>query len=405
MRHHLQDFTAATDRWLSEAPLAKRQGNGQYMTPLILRTHLLSQLEFFSGARILDPGVGTGEFLRQVQMSNDEVELVGWDIDPEVLKVARVNVPSAKLENRSALDPYNGPLFDFVIGNPPYFEMKPTVDVRARFNSVISGRANIYALFFQSGIQALKPGGTLAYVVPPSMNAGAYFKALRRYITNSNSIQYLKIFSASDLFKDAQTSVQVIVVRKGEVGGSHVLRLNVAGKEEPIFFENPNSIKELLENKVTLWDLGYEATTGPVVWNQYKDSLSNEPEENSLPLYYPRNLIHGKIQIKSDDKKPQYLTSSKPKKTLEPAILVNRIIGGVGQGQISSALINGSGEFYAENHLNVIRARDGVDQQVSLEKVYEMINRSETIEAARLITGNTQLSATEWNFLIPFSLR
>ncbi len=404
MKQQIDDFTVATEKWLSDTPLLKRQELGQYMTPLFLRTHLLDQLEIFPGARVLDPSVGTGEFLRQVQMDIGGVELVGWDVDPKILKAAQVNVPGAKLQNRSALDPYDGPLFDFVIGNPPYFEMKPSDEVRARFGQVISGRTNIYALFFQSGIEALKPGGVLAYVVPPSMNAGAYFRALRRYITNSNAVEHLKVFSSSDLFHDAQTSVQVIVIRKGKVGRKHQLTLTVAGKPEHIFLENPEKVKKFFANKVSLWDLGYEATTGTVVWNQHKDGLGNKKGEKTLPLYYPRNLVNGTIQLKVDDKKPQYLTSSKPKKTLGPAILVNRIIGGVGKGQISSALIPLSKEFYAENHLNVIRARDGVEQKVPLEKVHEIINSPETINVARLITGNTQLSATEWNFMIPFPL-
>ena len=403
MEQHLKDFTAATDQWLLETPLDVRQSNGQFMTPSILRPHLLDRIGIFKGARILDPGVGTGEFLRQAYQVCEEIELVGWDVDPRILNVASENVPSAILENRSALDPYDGPLFDFVIGNPPYFEMKTTIQVRERFASVISGRANIYALFFQSGLEALKPGGILAYVVPPSMNAGAYFKGLREYICDGNAIEYLKVFTASDLFNDAQTSVQIIVIRKGSVPKkSHVLKLKVAGKEEPLFFENPRLITDILDKKTSLWDLGYEATTGTVVWNKFKHELTNQSDTDSLPLYYPRNLENGSIQLKLDDKKPQYLSSTKLKRTKGPAILINRIIGGVGKGQISSALIPNDEEFYAENHLNVIRARKGVGQQISLEKVFEAVNSNETMKAARLITGNTQLSATEWNFLIPF---
>jgi adenine-specific DNA-methyltransferase len=406
MKQAQEDFTLATEQWLKAAPLGLRQSNGQYMTPSILRTHLLDRLDIFDGARILDPGVGTGEFLRQAREMREDLELVGWDIDPGILSVARENVPGAKLENRSALDPYEGPLFDFVIGNPPYFEMKPTKEVRDQFESVISGRANIYALFFQVGLSALKPGGVLAYVVPPSMNAGAYFKGLRNFICEGNAVEYIKVFTASDLFHDAQTSVQIIVIRKGSTDeGRHVLRLKVGKRDESLFFEDPTLISELFDKKQSLWDLGYEATTGTVVWNQFKDDLNNLSDEHSIPLYYPRNLENGMVQLKSDPKKPQYLNSSKPKRTKGPAVLVNRIIGGVGKGQISAALVLSTEEFFAENHLNVIRARADADQKISLEKVFEQINRPETLNAARLITGNTQLSATEWNYLIPFSLR
>jgi adenine-specific DNA-methyltransferase len=281
--------------------------------------------------------------------------------------------------------------------------MKTSDEIRTRFKSVISGRANIFSLFFQSGLEALKPGGVLAYVVPPSMNVGAYFKALRQYISDGNAVEYLKVFTASDLFQDAQTSVQIIVIRKGGGENSHVLKLRIAGREEPMLFENPKEIQEILAHSHSLWDLGYEATTGTVVWNKFKDELKNDQEEGFIPLYYPRNLSDGALRLRVDERKPQYLSSLRAKHTSGPAILVNRILGGVGKGQISAAILPTPTTFYAENHLNIIRAREGQAQKVSLTTLYEMISSPETLKAARLITGNTQLSATEWNFLIPFS--
>ena len=47
---------------------------------------------------VLDPSVGTGEFLREAQHRCPEVNAVGWDIDPKVLDAARLNVPTAELQ-------------------------------------------------------------------------------------------------------------------------------------------------------------------------------------------------------------------------------------------------------------------------------------------------------------------
>jgi adenine-specific DNA-methyltransferase len=405
MKQTDQGFSASTIEWQAQTKLSHRQALGQYMTPTILRTELLKQLELFPGARVLDPGVGTGEFLKQAAEICPGMQLFGWDIDEAIIKVARENVPQAKLDVRSALDPYEGESFDFVIGNPPYFEMKPTPELRARFAKVISGRANIYALFFQAGLEALRPGGTLAYVVPPSMNVGAYFKALRRYISSENSLQFLKIYTSSDLFQDAQTSVQIIVIRKHAGPSKHLVTLTIGNSDEPLLFEDPLRIESALNGKSTLWSLGYEAVTGTVVWNQHKDSLTNNEAEGVATLIYPRNIQNGKIEIKPDKKKPQYFSSTKLSPQTGPAIVVNRIIGSVGKGSVNSALLESRTQFFAENHINVIRPRNGVEQKCSIEELFRAVQAPKTAELAKLITGNTQLSATEWNYLIPFPNR
>lgn len=374
------------------------------MTPRPLREFLLNKLELFDGARVLDPGAGTGEFLRQAVEVNPKIDSYGWDIDKDILEVARINSPSSTFSVRSALEDYSGQKFDFVIGNPPYFEMKPDQKTKEAFATVISGRANIYALFFKIGLDALKPGGTLAYVVPPSMNAGSYFRNLREYLVKEHRVMSLKVFQASDLFHDAQTSVQVIVIKKEKGLSNHTLEFSISGRTTPFFFENIDTVSDSFKGARTLWDLGYEAVTGNVVWNKFKDNLSNEASEKCLPLFYARNIQNGLLEIRLDEKKPQFLPITCSKPYTGPSILVNRIIGGVGKGVINSALVGQGVEFFAENHLNVIRPRLNVEQECTLDSIYMEINKPMTLDAARLITGNTQLSATEWNHLIPFKL-
>ena len=399
-----QAFHKETMDWLRSAKLENRQSLGQYMTPKFLRTYLLEQLSISPGERVLDPAVGTGEFLRQAIDYFPGIEAFGWDVDPDILRVANSLVPEAQTKCRSALEPFDGELFDYVIGNPPYFEMNLDDQMKKEFSDVISGRPNIYALFFKVGIDALKVGGTLAYVVPPSMNAGAYFRNLRRYLTEENHIVSLKVFNDSSLFVDAQTSVQVIVVKKGQGKSKHTFF--VKGEDSSvsslILCEQPEDFEKLYENSVSLNSLGYEAVTGTTVWNQHKEKLTNVECEESVPLLYARNIKETGISMIPDERRPQYIVNGKSFNG--PAIVVNRIIGGVGKGLIKSALLPEGYVFAAENHLNVIRPIEGAKQKVSLEKLFELINEADTVLKARTLTGNTQLSASEWNFLIPFRI-
>jgi adenine-specific DNA-methyltransferase len=399
-----QDFHTATLEWLKSAELAKRQALGQYMTPRFLRTYLLDQLAPRPGDRVLDPAVGTGEFLRQALDAFPGINVTGWDTDSDVLEIARSLVPEAKLICRSGLDTYDDEKFDFVIGNPPYFELKLDGKQKKKFAEVISGRPNIYALFFKVGLDALKDGGLLAFVVPPSMNAGAYFKNLRKYLTEENHLVSLRVFNDSSMFHDAQTSVQVIVVRKG-VGNSNNTFL-VEGENSKvsslIFCDDPQEFRNLYKDSVSLNSLGYEAVTGTTVWNQHKDKLTNSEDETTAPLLYARNITEDGIALIPDERRPQFIRGGKT--FSGPAIVVNRIIGGVGKGQIKSALLPKDFIFAAENHLNVIRPMIGREQKITLEKLFEVINQPDIKLKARTLTGNTQLSANEWNHLIPLSL-
>ena len=155
-------FSPSSQSWLEASDAKHRKNFGQYMTPRQVREKLLDLIELEPGMRVLDPGVGTGEFLASALARVSDLITEGWDVDPAVLGSARKLLPGSSLIERSALDPYFGDGFDVVIGNPPYFQFKAAPEVKSQFARVISGRPNIFALFFQAGLEALKPGGTLA---------------------------------------------------------------------------------------------------------------------------------------------------------------------------------------------------------------------------------------------------
>lgn len=395
------DFSEPTADWLSDANLARRKQLGQYMTPRTLREALVERLDLHPGIRVLDPGVGTGEFLKTVLDKEPTAVTTGWDVDPEILKFAETNVPAARLELRNALVPYTGQQFDLVIGNPPYFQFAPSKAERSHYSQVISGRANIFALFFQVGLSVLRPGGQLAYVVPPSMNNGAYFNALRKYIIGTARIEWLKLYPAHDLFIDAQTAVQLIVIRSGVGPSAHCFVQSNAQADfsRTIFCEDPTSLHNQFTGRSTLHELGYEAVTGSIVWNQHRDQLHRSPGSGRVPLIWAHNLADGEIVLHHDHKRPQYVETERA--LTGPAIVTNRILGSVGAGTFRCGLVPDGMAFVGENHVNVIRKRRGTDPSVPWSELLALLRSSEVSPRARLITGNTQLSATELTHMLP----
>lgn len=391
-----------TLKWLASAPIEHRKRLGQYMTPAPLRERLLDRCGLFEGMRVLDPGAGTGEFLRSVLDREPGAEVHGWDVDAAVLSAASALAPQARLVRRSALNPHQGEPFDLVIGNPPYFQFDAPREVRTYFARVISGRVNIFALFFQAGMEVLKPGGQLAFVIPPSMNNGAYFERLREYLVERSAVEFLEIHRDQSLFDQAQTAVQLLVLRRGRKDdGRHVfVRRNPSnGFRRTIFSENPAALEASFAGRSSLFDLGYEAVTGTVAWNQHRPALRREAGRRTVPLIWAHN-IEDEIRLRSDHKKPQFIETDRPSLT-GPAIVANRIVGSVGSAELRCALVPEGMSFIGENHVNVIRNHGCFDPKMDWTDLLEALRTPAAAQRVRMLTGNTQVSAAELTHLVP----
>lgn len=372
------------------------------MTPSPLRETLLDNCDIRAGMRVLDPGVGTGEFLRSVLDRAPQVEVHGWDVDPEVLSVASELVPEARLERRSALDPYHGARFDLVVGNPPYFQFRASREVRTYFARVISGRVNIFALFFQAGMEALRPGGQLAYVVPPSMNNGAYFERLRDYLVGTAAVEFLEIHRDQTLFDRARTPVQLVVLRRGRQDtGRHVFVRNGKwdGFRRTIFSEDPERLAASFAGRRTLFELGYRAVTGTVVWNQHRPALRRDSDDKSVPLIWAHNIGEG-LRLLNDHRRPQFIKTSIPT-LVGPALVANRVVGAVGSARLRCALVPHGMRFVGENHVNVIVRHGHFAPEIGWNDLLAALKSAGVTRRVGMLTGNTQISATEMTHLIP----
>ena len=398
-------FSSHTQNWLSSTNVSDRRALGQYMTPEAIRRILLDQVELRPGMTVLDPSVGTGEFLREAQHRCPEVNAVGWDIDPKVLDAARLNVPTAELHERDALAEWAGDAFDLVIGNPPFFQFSASSDIRAKYAPVISGRPNIFALFFMASLSVLKPNGTLAFVVPTSMNTGAYFEGLRHFITSVSSVEAIIPVPESDHFLDAQTSVQIIVIKKGPSSDHFVFRKSQpeANYSRTIFCADPQRLESTFIGAKTVWELGYSVHTGTVVWNQARERLYSSMVPNSTRLLWAHDISEtGEISLAPLSQKPGWITNASPE--IGPAIIVNRIVGSVGNARIRAATVPEGFKFVGENHVNVIVARAGASQLCSYQQLRHALTDPAIASKVMSITGNTQLSASELCHLLPVNV-
>jgi len=407
------EFTRETIEYVRSVDDERREEMGQYFTPESVRERLVDALFGRSDVpasepSVLDPACGTGEFLLTARERFDDPELVGWEVDDEVADIAREVVPDARIETTDALREETDRRFDVVIGNPPYFEFDPDDDLRQRYEESVYGRVNIYSLFIQKGIEVLRDGGFLAYVVPPSVKNGAYFSAVREYVLEETEVVHLSTLDDAGLFHGANQTPMLMVLRKGGDSERYVFSENGV----TILSEEADHLRDAFDGARTLLDMGYEVETGALVWNQNRDALTDSDDEDTVPVVWSRNITEDGLVFDNHDK-PQYVERETVRDKIRegPAIAVNRVVGKPGSGSLRACLIPEGTEFVGENHVNLIFSPDtrqmtlgGSDEQETLpiEEVHRQLNSEEKTEILRSITGNTQVSKNELLKLFPF---
>lgn len=398
-KNYIEEYTKESIDYLKNTDIKKRKKLGQYFTPKSIRELLLSKLPKKDNADILDPACGSGEFLLSCKKYFKNPILYGFDIDKKLINIASKLVKNASIKNFDFLNiDINKKKYDYIIGNPPYFELKLNEEIKKKYFDIIKGRVNIFSLFIKTGLDLLKDGGYLAYVVPPSMNNGAYFSKLREYIIKNSSLEYLHIIDGADNFHLANQKVMLIILKKtnSKKSSKYIFKKNGI----TIFTEDKKFLNKAYKNTVSLKDIGYTVKTGSIIWNEHKEKLTNE-KNNSTLLIWASNINNGKIIIGYTKGKPQYIKNISNDLIIKSrVVVVNRITGSSKEINIKAAIVNEK-EFICENHVNVIYMSKNANCNYSLEDIFKALQNKTNIKVMRLISGNTQISKTELERLLP----
>ncbi len=264
----------------------RRKQLGQYYTPLPIVRHMwrlamgiARERGVVSDLFVLDPGVGSGTFLIEGanQLHHASVprfweRLVGFDISPQAIGVAQINLYLAVLAHldrneaeavgtlhlypTDALDPRNGerlrtimPLladestrvflrsridlsegvkrqsrFPLIIGNPPYRNNsdQTLAQIAERFPALLrSSRANArarqrnirddYAWFFAAADHYLTNQGLISFVVSDSFCYATSYRFFREDLLRRYHIRHLIILGAN-VFRDVGPRTQFAIV-------------------------------------------------------------------------------------------------------------------------------------------------------------------------------------------------
>jgi hypothetical protein len=175
--------------------------------------------------------------------------------------------------------------FDAVIGNPPYVRQELLGDQKEYFRThykVYHGMADLYAYFFEKGIQILAPGGLFGIIVANKWMRARYGEPLRKWL-KQQPVQEIIDFGDLPVFQEA-TAYPCIIIAGGEAKerfwATDAKTLDFVSLEE-YHTENRREIK-----RETLNDEGWQLTADEEV------RLLKKLQENAIPL---TKYVNGRI--------------------------------------------------------------------------------------------------------------
>lgn len=297
---------------------------GQFFSgPLVanLLVSLVSLVGRESIASAIDPMVGKGDMLVALKEAGvDDSSLYGIDIDADALAMAKEAIPLASFVKNDAFSTdlssfYASNEWDLVITNPPYVRYQtlnkmygdgavdkvrhslisllqalPERDDKSMYLEAAESYSGLSDLAVPAWILCaylVKPGGTLAMVVPGSWLTREYASIIRTLLTRSFELKFVVEDESRDWFPEAQVKTNLLVAKKTE---SSLTQLNTQTFRHIGLTNRVSSTTSLIEN------IKFSSLYGKEAFEKLcsvDDSVVNE-------LYWARTETQASIGVASE---------------------------------------------------------------------------------------------------------
>ena len=456
----LEALHIVTGLYPSLMSATRRSALGAFYTPPCLVGRLLdlaaeSGIDW-SKARVLDPASGAGAFLVAAAfrikhamgscepaflLSQFAARLRGIELDPVAaglaqgaLEIAFADTALAAkrpvpliIDVADSLETKSQPIFDLVVGNPPYGRVSLTPAQRKRYARSLYGHANLYGVFTDVALRWTKPGGRIAYLTPTSFLAGQYYSALRALLVQeAPPVAMDFVHARRGVFEDVLQETMLAVYARGRpVQRVQIHYVRVQNDRDAELIRNgtvaipkmasapwlaPRDQRhaaliahvECMSTRLANW--GYEVSTGPLVWNRFKSQMkSNADGANRHPIVWAEAITADGRFIWRAEKRNHapFLKLTKKDGWLKidrPCVLVQRTTAKEQSrrliaAELTSRFIKKHKGVVVENHLNMVRATDKPALPPSV--VAALINSNALDQVFRCMNGSVAVSAFE----------
>lgn len=125
--------------------------------------------------------------------------------------------------------------FDVVLSNPPYVRHELLTQYKAHWKETFEsydGVADLFVYFFERGIQQLKPGGRLGFIVSNKWLRAGYGEKLRDLLRKKCTLDSLVDFGHAPIFPDADAFPCIVTLRKNEPPPDHAVNVTLYPREQ-----------------------------------------------------------------------------------------------------------------------------------------------------------------------------
>lgn len=456
------------ERYSSTDSVGSKKEKGQFFTPIGIADFMGKQIfTNKTSLSILDPGSGIGmlscSLLENLTKDNviRNIKLIVYEIDISVLPYTKqaldylketlkkkgtelsyiINNEDFVLSNYQALDlqprtMQNEPeKFDIIISNPPYFKLSKE-DTRVKVSqSIINGQPNIYSLFIAISSCLLNDDGQLIFIVPRSFTSGRYFRLFRNFFLNNIQISFIHLFNTRKDTFSKDNVLQETLILKGKkkilsdtdnsiiISSSQGLNDLDTPKQKsyslkdlidtdsiekiihlPVNTEEEEIIKLFKTWNGSLNKYDIQISTGPVVAFRSEEFLLENPETDSVPLFWLHNVIKmlADHPIYRKDKKQYMIISHESRATLLPNknyVFLRRFSSKDDKSRLIAApyfCSTSKASFIGvENKLNYIYRPKGHLERFEAMGISALLNSDLFDTYFRTFNGNVNVSATE----------
>lgn len=395
-----QDYSIISKQLTNSLSKINKKENGIYFTPpSCISNNIKLLLPYLKNViNVLEPSCGSGEYITALHKSFPHFNIFGIEKNKQIYNcILQLNNEKITILNEDFLKYSTETKYDLVIGNPPFYVMKKG-DVEEIYYNYFEGRPNIFILFLIKSLQLLNEDGILSFILPKNFLNCLYYDKTRKYIN-----QYYQILNIVDCSEDKyidtqQNTILLILKKKRSSNNEFILNIN----KSTIFGVKTHNEKiiNLYKNSKSLRQLGFKVSIGTLVWNQYKDLLTDD--ETKTQIIYSTDIENNKLNKKKykNLEKKQFINKPGIKDLM---ILINR---GFGKNNYNFyyCLINEEKEFLIENHLICVKYNSNLSHEELLslyDKVIRSLNDERTLEFINLYFGNNAINATELSNILP----
>lgn len=388
----------------------EKKNNGIYFTPLDIIKLTMTNININNNEikKILEPSCGSCEFINYIDSIYNNTEITGIEYNETIfnsIKDIKKQNNSLNLFNEDYLnfDIDNKNLYDLIVGNPPYYVISDkdmNKNQIKKYKEYYDGRTNIFILFIIHSLKKLDVNGILAFVLPSNFLNCQYYNKLRIYIYNNYKIIDIIDCSNYSYIETTQDTIIFIIKNNNDIRLNTNYAININNSIIFNTIDNIIKINELYLNSTTLHQMNFEVNVGKIVWNQYKNILTDDKNKTRL-IYssdiYNNNLIE--VKYKNEEKK-NYIDKDGNDNLL---LVVNRGYG-KGEYKFNYCLIDINEKYLIENHLICIKYKNQIEKE-ELKKLYEIIIKSfedeRTKNFIKIYFGNNAINTTELQYYLP----